>query len=299
MTEVTRDIANPSNTIAILKRYNLQAKKSLGQNFLIDTNILEKIVAAGSVDKRTTVIEIGPGIGALTEQIARHAKQVYAFEIDQRLIPVLEETLADYTNIEVFNQDILDVNLSEFERDYLAEAERVVVMANLPYYITTPIIMGILESGLEADQLVFMVQKEVAARMSAEPGTKDYGSLSIALQYFGEPELAFTVPPTVFKPQPNVDSAIIQIKLRDKPAVAVQDEEFFFKLARAGFAQRRKTLWNNMKIAFGKDKDVQARMKEALAAVDIDASRRGETLSIAEYGALADALIARDIQFVN
>lgn len=163
--------------------------------------------------------------------------------------------MADYTNIEVFNQDILDVNLSEFERDYLAEAERVVVMANLPYYITTPIIMGILESGLEADQLVFMVaEKEVAARMSAEPGTKDYGSLSIALQYFGEPELAFTVPPTVFKPQPNVDSAIIQIKLRDKPAVAVQDEEFFFKLARAGFAQRRKTLWNNMKIAFGKEK---------------------------------------------
>ena len=207
------DIATPSRTIEIQQEYGIQAKKSLGQNFIIDTNILHNIVKAGSVDKDTIVIEVGPGIGALTEQIAKVAKHVYAFEIDQRLLPVLDDTLSPYDNVTVLNEDILEVDLSAFFEEQTINQERVVVMANLPYYITTPIIINFLESSVNVDQMIFMIQKEVAERIAAEPSTKAYGSLSIAVQYYAEAETLFIVPKTVFRPQPNVESAIIRLNL--------------------------------------------------------------------------------------
>lgn len=289
------DIATPSRTIEIQKKYGIQAKKSLGQNFIIDTNILNNIVTGGNVDKDTVVIEIGPGIGALTEQIAKAAKHVYAFEIDQRLLPVLDDTLSPYSNITVLNQDILDVDLHAFFQEHNLENERVVVMANLPYYITTPIIINFLEASLNIDQMIFMIQKEVAHRISAEPSTKAYGSLSIAVQYYAEAETLFIVPKTVFRPQPNVESAIISLKILDKPAAEVEDEEFFFNLTRSAFAQRRKTLWNNLKIAFGKETDIQEKLTAALEEAQIDSKRRGETLTIQEFANLANAMIKQGI----
>lgn len=293
------DIATPTRTAQILKQFDLRAKKSLGQNFIVDTNILDNIVEAGQVDKRTVVIEIGPGIGALTEQIAKKAQHVYAFEIDQRLIPVLGHTLDSYDNITIVNEDILAVDLDKFSQEYLKDAERIVVMANLPYYITTPIIINFLESHLAIDEMIFMIQKEVANRISAEPSTKAYGSLSIAVQYYATAKVEFIVPRTVFKPQPNVDSAIIKLTARQYPAVEVSDEAYFFKLARASFAQRRKTLWNNLKIAFGKDKVIQDTVKDALLAADIDSRRRGETLSLEEFAALTNELTKREVQFLD
>lgn len=289
------DIATPSRTIEIQKKYGIQAKKSLGQNFIIDTNILHNIVSGGKVDQDTVVIEIGPGIGALTEQIAKAAKHVYTFEIDQRLLPVLEDTLSPYSNITVLNQDILEVDLHSFFQEHNLENERVVVMANLPYYITTPIIINFLEASINIDQMIFMIQKEVAQRISAEPSTKAYGSLSIAVQYYAEAETLFIVPKTVFRPQPNVESAIISLKILDQPAAEVKDETFFFNLTRSAFAQRRKTLWNNLKIAFGKDPEVQEKLKLALEEAQIDSQRRGETLTIQEFAQLANAMINQGI----
>lgn len=282
-------IATPTRTKEILKKYNLSAKKSLGQNFIIDTNILENIVDVGDVDENTTVIEIGPGIGALTEQIAKQAKEVFAFEIDGRLLPVLEDTLAPYSNVTVIHQDVLQVDFEAFQKEYLQDAERLVVIANLPYYITTPIVMHLLESSLPIEDFVLMMQKEVAQRLEAEPSTKEYGSLSIAIQYYMDTNLSFVVPPSVFMPQPNVESAIVHLRSRETPIVTVENPTLFFKLVRAAFVQRRKTLWNNLRRAFD-DKEKEGLLKEALDEAGINPQRRGESLSIVEFGRLADCL---------
>lgn len=292
------DIATPTRTKEILAKYDLKAKKSLGQNFIIDTNILRNIVDAGDVDKETTVIEIGPGIGALTEQIAKAAKEVIAFEIDDRLLPVLDDTLSPYDNITIIHQDILQVDFEQFAKDYLTETSRLVVIANLPYYITTPITMALLESKLPVETMVLMMQKEVASRLEAKPSTKAYGSLSIALQYYTEVEVAFTVPRTVFMPQPNVESAIIRLDVRDEPAVQVEDETLFMKLVRASFQQRRKTIWNNLRKSL-EIKDQEEDLREAFIQSGIDPSRRGESLSIQEFAQLADAISHSGLNLLN
>jgi 16S rRNA (adenine1518-N6/adenine1519-N6)-dimethyltransferase len=283
------DIATPTRTREILEKYNLTAKKSLGQNFIIDTNILSNIVTAGNVDEETTVIEIGPGIGALTEQIAKAAKEVFAFEIDERFLPVLEDTLSAYSNVKVIHQDILEVDFEQFKKEYLQDAKRLVVIANLPYYITTPIIMHLLGSSLPIEEMVLMMQKEVANRLGAEPSTKAYGSLSIAIQYYADAEVVFTVPKTVFMPQPNVESAIIHLDILDQPAVKVEDEQLLARVVRASFGQRRKTIWNNLRRVLN-DKEKEPSLREAFEQADIDPSRRGESLSIEEFGRLSDAL---------
>ncbi len=293
------DIASPSRTIEIQKKYSLQAKKSLGQNFIIDSNILQKMVDSAGVDKDTVVIEVGPGIGALTEQVARLAKAVYSFEIDQRLLPVLEDSLAPYKNISIINQDILQVDLGQFCRDQDIDRDRLVVMANLPYYITTPIIMHFLQAPLKLDYLAFMVQKEVGQRIVAGPGTKAYGSLSIAVQYYAQAHILFQVPKTVFRPQPKVDSAVIGLDILDQPSVWVEDEAFFFQVTRASFAQRRKTLWNNLKAHFGKDKEVQAKVQVALGQAGIDPGLRGEALGLADFARLVAALSDQGLKEVG
>jgi len=283
------DIATPSRTKEILTKYDLHIKKSLGQNFIIDSNILRNIVSTAEVDEDTTVIEIGPGIGALTEQIAKAAKEVYAFEIDERLLPVLDDTLSGYDNVNVFNEDILEVDFEAFADEYLTDDSRLVVIANLPYYITTPIIMHLLQSSLPVEQMVLMMQKEVAKRLEAEPSTKAYGSLSIAVQFYTEVNIAFTVPKTVFMPQPNVDSAIIQLNVREEPPVSVKNDQLLEKVARASFVQRRKTIWNNLRHALD-DKGREDDLREVFNKADINPSRRGESMSIQEFGQLADAL---------
>jgi 16S rRNA (adenine1518-N6/adenine1519-N6)-dimethyltransferase len=284
------EIATPSRTREILEKYDLSAKKSLGQNFIIDTNILRNIVEAGEVDEQTTVIEIGPGIGALTEQIAKAAKEVFAFEIDDRLLPVLDETLAAYSNVTILHQDILEVDFETFKEEYLQDSTRLVVIANLPYYITTPIIMHLLESTLPVETMLLMMQKEVASRLEAVPSTKAYGSLSIAIQYYTDVEIAFKVPKTVFMPQPNVESAVIRLNVLEEPAVQVQNEALFSKIVRASFVQRRKTIWNNLRRALN-DKEKEETLRAAFEAAEINPSRRGESLSIQEFGVLADALV--------
>ena len=285
-----KDIATPSRTKEILQKHGFSLKKSLGQNFIVEPNILANIVKAAGLDENTNVIEVGPGIGALTEYVARSSKQVVAFEIDDRLIPVLEDTLSPYDNIRIVHQDVLKAHLKEVLAETINLDERLMVVANLPYYITTPIIMHFLESELRIDGLVIMMQKEVADRITAAPGSKAYGSLSIAIQYYMEAEVAFIVPKTVFVPQPNVDSAILKLTRRDKPVVEVKDEKFFFELIRASFVQRRKTIWNNLLIRYGKTDEIKAELTAGLEKAGIDPKRRGESLSIAEFGKLADSL---------
>ena len=285
-----REIATPSRTKEILLKHGFSFKKSLGQNFLTEPNILRKIVETAQIDEHTNVIEVGPGIGALTEQLAKHAKQVVAFEIDDCLIPVLADTMQPYDNVTIVHQDILKTDLSTAVRETFHEELPLKVVANLPYYITTPIMMHFLESDLVVDELVVMMQKEVADRISAEPGTKAYGSLSIAVQYYMEASLAFIVPKTVFVPQPNVDSAILKLTRRDIPAVEVTDEKAFFRLTKAAFQQRRKTLWNNLQHSYGKDVQTKAWLAKSLETAGIDPKRRGETLSLQEFAALSNAM---------
>lgn len=285
-----KDIATPSRTKEILQKHGFSLKKSLGQNFIVEPNILANIVKAAGLDEHTNVIEVGPGIGALTEYVARSSKQVVAFEIDDRLIPVLEDTLSPYDNIRVVHQDVLKAHLKEVLAETIDLEDPLMVVANLPYYITTPIIMHFLESELRIDGLVIMMQKEVADRITAAPGSKAYGSLSIAIQYYMEAEIAFIVPKTVFVPQPNVDSAILKLTRRDKPVVEVKDEKFFFELIRASFVQRRKTIWNNLLIRYGKTDEIKAELTAGLEKAGIDPKRRGESLSIAEFAKLADSL---------
>ncbi len=289
MTEY-KEIATPSRTKEILKQHGFSFKKSLGQNFLTEPNILRKIVETAGIDRQTNVIEVGPGIGALTEQLAKNAAQVLAFEIDDRLIPVLEDTLSPYSNVTVVHKDVLKADLITTTKDVFKEELPIKVVANLPYYITTPIMMHFLESDLEVSEMIVMMQKEVADRISAKPSTKAYGSLSIAVQYFMEASIAFIVPKTVFIPQPNVDSAIIKLTKRDKPAVDVTNEKEFFKLTKASFQLRRKTLWNNLTHSYGKDETTKEWLTKSLTEAEIDPSRRGETLSLEEFARLSNQL---------
>lgn len=286
-----REIANPTHTREILARHGFTFKKSLGQNFLTEPNILRKIVQTAEIDEQVNVIEVGPGIGALTEYLARQAKQVLAFEIDDRLIPVLADTLQSYPNVTIKHQDVLQADLLKVTSETFKETLPIKVVANLPYYITTPIMMHFLESDLVVDEMVVMMQKEVADRISAKPGTKAYGSLSIAVQYYMEASLAFIVPKTVFVPQPNVDSAILKLTRRQKPAVEVLDEKAFFKLTKAAFQLRRKTLWNNLVNYYGKDEKTKQWLTHALEVASIDPKRRGETLNLQEFADLSNQLV--------
>ena len=283
-------IADYSVTKAVLERHGFTFKKSFGQNFLTDTNILQKIVDTAEIDDQVNVIEIGPGIGALTEFLAERAAQVMAFEIDHRLVPILADTLRDFDNVTVVNEDILKVDLAQHIQNFKNPDLPIKVVANLPYYITTPILMHLIESGIPFREFVVMMQKEVADRISAKPNTKAYGSLSIAVQYYMTAKVAFIVPRTVFVPAPNVDSAILKMVRRPEPAVAVEDEKFFFKVSKASFTHRRKTLWNNLTGYFGKTEEVKDKLTKALDQAGLSPSVRGEALSLEEFASLADAL---------
>ncbi|MEZ7615945.1 16S rRNA (adenine(1518)-N(6)/adenine(1519)-N(6))-dimethyltransferase RsmA [Streptococcus sp. 27098_8_73] len=283
-------IADYSVTRAILERHGFTFKKSFGQNFLTDTNILQKIVDTAEIDKNVNVIEIGPGIGALTEFLAESAAEVMAFEIDDRLVPILADTLRDFDNVTVVNQDILKVDLAQYIAEFKNPDLPIKVVANLPYYITTPILIHLIESGIPFSEFVVMMQREVADRISAQPNTKAYGSLSIAVQYYMTAKVAFIVPRTVFVPAPNVDSAILKMVRRDQPAVEVQDEKFFFKVSKASFVHRRKTLWNNLTSHFGKSEETKAKLTAALEQAELSPSVRGEALTLADFARLADAL---------
>ncbi|WXF95820.1 16S rRNA (adenine(1518)-N(6)/adenine(1519)-N(6))-dimethyltransferase RsmA [Streptococcus agalactiae] len=283
-------IADKTVTRAILERHGFTFKKSFDQNFLTDTNILQKIVDTAEIDKGVNVIEIGPGIGALTEFLAENAAEVMAFEIDDRLIPILADTLARFDNVQVVNQDILKADLQTQIQAFKNPDLPIKVVANLPYYITTPILMHLIESKIPFAEFVVMMQKEVADRISAMPNTKAYGSLSIAVQYYMTAKVSFIVPRTVFVPAPNVDSVILKMVRRDQPVVSVQDEDFFFRVSKVAFVHRRKTLWNNLTSHFGKSEDTKAKLEKALEIAKIKPSIRGEALSIPDFASLADAL---------
>lgn len=289
MNNSAPEIGSPARTKAILTRYRLVAKKSLGQNFLSDLNILRNIVNAAEVTEDDNVIEIGPGIGALTEQIAKRARRVVAFEIDDNLLPVLDETLADYDNIKIINQDILKANLAEVIHNEFEPGHPVKLVANLPYYITTPILMGVLQSGVAFDEIVVMMQKEVADRLVAEPGNKAYGSLSVVMQYKAHVAVAFDVPRTAFIPQPNVDSAIIRLTPREPLPVKPYEEEALLKFVKGCFIHRRKTLWNNLQGLFGKQPEVRERLATVLETVGISRQLRPERLTLINFIELTNA----------
>jgi len=288
---MNKDIATPVRTQEILKKFGFSFKKSLGQNFLIDTNILRNIVDHAHLTDQSGAIEIGPGIGALTEQLARNSKKVVAFEIDQRLLPILKETLAPYQNTTIIHEDVLKADVKQVIDEQFADIKDIMVVANLPYYVTTPIIMKLLEEKLPIRGIVCMLQKEVADRIAAKPGGKEYGSLSIAVQYYTEAETVMVVPKTVFMPQPNVDSAVIRLTVRDEPIVKVRDEDFFFQVTKASFAQRRKTILNNLTSQLPDGKRKKDNILLALEKAEIEPTRRGETLSIVEFGRLSDELL--------
>ncbi|WP_144481338.1 16S rRNA (adenine(1518)-N(6)/adenine(1519)-N(6))-dimethyltransferase RsmA [Cytobacillus oceanisediminis] len=285
-----KDIATPVRTKEILDKYGFSFKKSLGQNFLIDTNILNRIVDHAQLTDGSGAIEIGPGIGALTEQLAKRAEKVVAFEIDQRLLPILEETLSPYPNVKIIHSDVLKADVHAVMEQEFAQFKDVMVVANLPYYVTTPILMKLLEERLPIRGIVCMLQKEVGDRISAKPGTKEYGSLSIAVQYYTKAETVMIVPKTVFMPQPNVDSAVIRLTLHDEPPVKVKDEAFFFHVTRSSFAQRRKTILNNLTSQLPDGKLKKESIQAALQQAGVEESRRGETLTIEEFAQLSNAL---------
>ena len=283
-------IADYSVTRAVLERHGFTLKKSFGQNFLTDTNILQKIVDTAEIDENVNVIEIGPGIGALTEFLAENAAEVMAFEIDERLIPILADTLRDFENVKIINEDILKSDLQARIKEFTNPELPIKVVANLPYYITTPILMRLIESGISFSEFVVMMQREVADRISAQPNSKSYGSLSIAVQYYMTAKVAFIVPRAVFVPAPNVDSAILKMTRRDKPAVEVEDESFFFKVSKVSFTHRRKTLWNNLTSYFGKTDEVKTKLEAALSNAELSPSVRGEALALQGFARLADSL---------
>ncbi|MDD9150684.1 MULTISPECIES: 16S rRNA (adenine(1518)-N(6)/adenine(1519)-N(6))-dimethyltransferase RsmA [unclassified Sporolactobacillus] len=290
---MNKRISSPRVILDAIRRHQFALKKSLGQNFLVDENILRHIVEAAELTENSYVLEIGPGAGSLTRFLAEKAKKVIAIEIDRRLEPILRETLQGYENVSVHFGDVLKIDLGGIIAEECPEGAPLTVVANLPYYVTTPILMKLLTGGLPVRTIVVMIQKEVASRLEAGPGQKSYGSLSIAVQYTADPKIVMTVPKTVFVPQPNVDSAVIRLDVRSAKKVNVQDEAFFFRLVRASFAQRRKTLINNL-INNLYSKDRKAELLSLLHALGIDPERRGETLSIAEFARLSDAL-QRDI----
>ena len=290
MTENNIDrISNIIRTQDILRRHDFNFKKKFGQNFLTDHNILTKITETADLSKEVNVIEIGPGIGSLTQYLLEEAAEVMAFEIDKSLIPILEETMAPYDNFTLVSADILKVDLLSEIQKFKNPNLPIKVVANLPYYITTPILMHLIESKIPFSEFVVMMQKEVADRIAASPKTKAYGSLSIAVQYYMEASVAFIVPRTVFIPAPNVDSAILKMVRREEPLVEVEDEEWFFKTMHSSFVHRRKTLMNNLQAAFGKESKPE--IEKLLAQAEISPTIRGEALSIEEFAKLADALL--------
>ena len=281
-------LGNPQNTIAVLQKYNFSFQKKFGQNFLIDTHVLDKIIASAEVTKDDMVLEIGPGIGTMTQYLACAAGKVVAVEIDKTLIPILEDTLSEYDNVQIINQDVLKVNLAK-----LAEEENdgkpIKVVANLPYYITTPIIMGLFENHVPLKSITVMVQKEVADRMQVGPGTKDYGALSLAVQYYAKPYIVANVPPNCFMPRPKVGSAVIRLERYEEPPVQVADEKLMFRIIRASFNQRRKTLVNGLK----NSPEIQFSKEEIEAAIETlgkGASVRGEALTLEEFARLSNIL---------
>ena len=273
-------------TKEVVQKHNFKFSKSLGQNFLIDTNVIDRILEGARVQEGDYVIEVGPGIGTLTKEMGRTAEKVVAIEIDKTLIPILEETLADFPNIEVINQDILKVDVQELVKAKL-NGGPVKLIANLPYYITTPIVMKFLEEDIPVTDIVVMVQKEVADRMNAQPNSKDYGALSVAVQYYCDTEIVAKAPRHMFMPQPNVDSTVIGLHVREEKKYNVDNEDIFFKTVKASFGQRRKTLLNSLGGLGFLRKD---QIKVALQEANIDEKRRGETLSIEEFASLSNAV---------
>ncbi|SCG89341.1 Ribosomal RNA small subunit methyltransferase A [uncultured Clostridium sp.] len=281
-------LSNPQKTIEVLQKYNFTFQKKFGQNFLIDPHVLDKIIAAAEITKDDFVLEIGPGIGTLTQYLAEAAREVVAVEIDSSLIPILEDTLSSYDNVSVINEDVLKVDLKKLAEERNG-GKPIKVVANLPYYITTPIIMGLFESHVPLKSLTVMVQKEVALRMQAGPGTKDYGALSLAVQYYADPYLAANVPPNCFMPRPNVGSAVIRLTRFEETPVKVTDEALLFRLIRASFNQRRKTLQNGLvnspELHFSKEQ-----VAAAIETLGVSPSVRGEALTLEQFAALCNAL---------
>lgn len=281
-------LGNPTGTIEILKKYNFNFQKRYGQNFLIDSHILEKIVEASEITKEDCVLEIGPGIGTMTQYLAESARHVIAVEIDSSLIPILHDTLSPYDNVTIIHEDILKVDINRLVQEYNG-GRPVKVVANLPYYITTPIIMGLFESHVPLESITIMVQKEVADRMQVGPGTKDYGALSLAVQYYAKPEVITYVSPGCFIPKPNVGSAVIRLTRYGEPPVQVADEALLFRLIRAAFNQRRKTLANSIANA-GELPYSREQVQEALEKLGLSASVRGEALTLKQFAELSDEL---------
>lgn len=281
-----KHLGNPTNTREIIDKYGFMFQKRFGQNFLIDGNVVEKIVREAGVTKDDFVLEIGPGIGTMTQLLCENAREVAAVEIDTNLIPILKETLAPYDNVTVINEDILKVDIPALAQEKNG-GRPIKVVANLPYYITTPIIMGLFESHVPIDSITIMVQREVADRMQVGPGTKDYGALSLAVQYYAKPEIVLNVPPTCFMPRPNVGSAVIRLKKHETCPVQVDDAEFMFRLIRASFNQRRKTLANGLsnssELTLSREK-----IAEAIESLGVSPSIRGEALTLEQFAQLAN-----------
>lgn len=281
-------LGNPKRTIEVLQKYEFVFQKKFGQNFLIDTHVLDKIINAAEITKEDFVLEIGPGIGTMTQYLACAAREVYAVEIDKALIPILEDTLQDYDNVTVLNEDILKVDIRKLAEEH-NQGKPIKVVANLPYYITTPIIMGLFEEHVPIESITVMVQKEVADRMQVGPGTKDYGALSLAVQYYAEPYIVANVPPNCFMPRPKVGSAVIRLTRHKEAPVKTVDEKLMFRLIRASFNQRRKTLVNSLKnspeLSFSKE-EIQA----AIATCGFSEGVRGEALTLADFAALTNEL---------
>lgn len=282
-------LGNPTNTIAILQKYHFNFQKKFGQNFLIDANVLENIISVAGINKNDCVLEIGPGIGTMTQYLCENAREVVAVEIDKKLIPILQEdTLSSYDNVTIINEDILKVDINAIVQERNG-GEAIKIVANLPYYITTPIIMGLFESHVPLESITIMVQKEVAERMQVGPGTKDYGALSLAVQYYAKPEVMMTVPASCFMPRPNVDSAVIKLTRHENPPVRVKDEKLMFEIIRAAFNQRRKTLVNSLNNASGLNVNKES-VHAALNVMGLSETIRGEALSLAQFAELSDLL---------
>ena len=281
-------LGNPGNTIEVLQKYKFNFQKKFGQNFLIDTHVLDKIIRESGVTKDDMVIEIGPGIGTMTQYLCENAREVVAIEIDKNLIPILQDTLSAYNNVTVINEDVLKVDINKLAKERNG-GKHVKVVANLPYYITTPIIMGLFESHVPIDSITIMVQKEVADRMQEGPGSKEYGALSLAVQYYAKPEIVANVPPNCFMPRPNVGSAVIRLTCHEKPPVEVNDEDFMFNIIRASFNQRRKTLVNGLGNASFLSV-TKEQVAEALEKMGLSSTVRGETLSLEQFAKLSNLL---------